>query len=89
MLKFVRFFFCELSKRVGAGFGKEHRVEHLIREEGIYLFGGRNRRSEVLGTLYILKLGNKKNKNYWMEPKTLGKGPWHRYQHSMVNLANK
>ena len=65
------------------------RVEHLIKEEGIYLFGGRNRKSEVLGTLYILKLGNKKNKNYWIEPQTTGQGPCHRYQHTMVNLVKK
>lgn len=51
------------------------KVEHLIKEEGIYLFGGRNKKSEVNGTLYVLKLGNKFGKNYWTEPKTTGKGP--------------
>jgi len=57
------------------------KVEHMIKEEGIYLFGGRNKNSEVNGTLYILKLGNKNRKNYWTEPLTSGKGPCHRYQH--------
>lgn len=51
------------------------KVEHLIKEEGIYLFGGRNKNSEVSGTLYILKLGIKMKKNYWMEAQTTGKGP--------------
>ena len=51
-------------------------------EEGI-------NKSEVNGTLYVLKLGNKLCKNYWTEPKTIGKAPCHRYQHWMVNLSNK
>lgn len=63
------------------------RVEHFIKEEGIYVFGGRNRNSEINNSLYILKLGNKTN--YWQEAKTLGKGPCHRYQHAMVHLSSK
>lgn len=56
-------------------------VEHFIKEEGIYIFGGRNKNSEVNGDLYILKLGYKKNKNRWIEPKTSGQAPCQRYQH--------
>ncbi|CAI2385213.1 unnamed protein product [Moneuplotes crassus] len=61
-------------------------VEHLIKEEGIYLFGGRNKNSEVDGSLRILKLGNPYPKNYWKYPDTLGRPPCPRYQHCMVHL---
>ena len=63
------------------------RVEHFIKEEGIYFFGGRNRNSEINNTVHILKLGRKDN--YWLEAKTTGKAPCHRYQHCMMYLSSK
>lgn len=41
------------------------------------------------GTLHVLKLGQRGNKNHWIEPQTNGKGPCHRYQHCMVTLKDK
>lgn len=52
-----------------------------IKEEGIYVFGGKSETGEILNTLKILKVGDKPAK--WIVPETTGKPPLPRMQHTM------
>lgn len=53
----------------------------IIKEEGLYIFGGKDEFGAVLNTLRILKLGQKPLK--WIVPETVGQPPAPRYQHTM------
>ena len=52
-----------------------------IKEEGIYIFGGKNNKGQVLNKLKILKLGTKPVKMIF--PETHGIAPSPRFSHSM------
>jgi len=52
-----------------------------IQEEGIYLFGGKNKNNEPKNQLKILKIGKKPL--IWIQPITSGIPPCARYQHTM------
>ena len=53
-----------------------------IMEEGIYVFGGKNRNNEPSNRLKILKIGKKPL--VWIQPKTVGQPPAPRFQHTMT-----
>lgn len=57
-----------------------------IQEEGIYVFGGKNKSNEVNNILKILKIGKKPL--VWIQPTTCGVCPSPRYQHSMSFQEN-
>ena len=52
-----------------------------IKEEGLYVFGGKDECGAVLNTLRILKVGQKPLK--WIVPETIGQPPAPRIQHTM------
>ncbi len=60
---------------------KRDKVIKRIKEEGIYLFGGRLKNGKASNKLYVLKIGSKPLK--WISPETAGTPPIARYSHSM------
>ena len=52
-----------------------------VKEEGLYVFGGKNKNNEANNKLKVLKLWKKPLA--WIEPHTEGVAPCARYQHSM------
>lgn len=52
-----------------------------IDQEGVYYFGGKNSKGELLGDLRILKTDTKPM--HWVKPETKGIPPKPRYGHSM------
>ncbi|KAL4466060.1 hypothetical protein ABPG74_004297 [Tetrahymena malaccensis] len=52
-----------------------------IQQEGVYFFGGKNTKGEILGDLKILRTDVKPMQ--WIKPETKGVGPKNRYGHTM------
>lgn len=61
---------------------KGNNNQRNIMEEGIYVFGGKNKNNEATNRLKILKIGKKPL--IWIQPLTSGQPPTARYQHSMT-----
>ena len=57
----------------------------VIKEEGIYFFGGRYSDESSSNTIKILKIGQERLR--WVKPVTLGQPPVARYLHTMVHCS--
>lgn len=61
-----------------------HDKSFVIKEEGLYVFGGKNEFGDVMNTLRVLKIGQKPLK--WITPETKGQPPAPRFQHVFVHF---
>lgn len=60
----------------------EHQFKFQIKEEGIYIFGGKGLNDLANNDLRILKTGKKSLE--WITPDVIGRPPSARYSHTMV-----
>ncbi len=58
-----------------------------LREEGIFIFGGKNGRGSVKNTLLLVRTDEKNQPIEWLVPETQGTAPPARFYHTMLHYA--